>query len=83
MTDEYRWVLMTRQLNCRRMWKLKPAPHSFANLGMLAEGYTQNPGWHIYRFAYDPPIATLPRTIGRDEAMNAAKMILLTLKENT
>jgi hypothetical protein len=83
MTDEHCWVKLNHHGNAqyRRLWKLAPNEWSAANLGMLAEGYTQNSGWHIFDRAYSPPIATLPRTMGRDEAMTAAKLILLTLKQ--
>ena len=83
MTDNHCWVKLNHQANTqyRRMWKLTLHEWSATNLGMLAEGYTQSLGWHIYHFAYDPPIATLPQTMGRDEAMAAAKLILLTLKQ--
>jgi hypothetical protein len=80
MTDEYCWVTLGHQVHYRRMWKLTPNEWSATNLGMIAESYT-GAGWYIIPDAYAPPVATLPRTMSKDEAMTIAKTILLTLKQ--
>lgn len=80
---EHCWVKLNHQANTqyRRMWKLTPHEWSATNLGMLAESYT-GAGWYIIDRVYTPPIATLPQTMGRDEAMTTAKLILLNQWSN-
>jgi hypothetical protein len=77
MTADYCWVKLSHQFRYRRMWKLTPNEWSATNLGMLAESYT-GVDWCIIDRADSTPIATLPRTMGRDEAMATAKTILLS-----
>jgi hypothetical protein len=81
MTADYCWVKLSHQVHYRRMWKLTPNEWSATNLGMLAESYT-GVGWYIIPTAYAPPVATLPRTMSRDEAMTVAKTILLSQRDN-
>lgn len=80
MTDNPCWVQLRHQVHYRRMWKLTPNEWSATNLGMIAEGST-GAGWHIIPKAYAPPVATLPRTMSRDEAMAIAKTILLSQRD--
>jgi hypothetical protein len=82
MTADYCWVKLSTPAHYRRMWKLTPNEWSSTNLGMLAEGYTRDHGWHIIPTAYAPPVATLPRTMSRDEAMTVAKTILLSQRDS-
>jgi hypothetical protein len=81
MTDDYCWVKLSHQVHYRRMWKLTPNEWSATNLGMLAESYT-GVGWYIIDRAYISPIAILPRTMSRDEAMAIAKTILLSQRDS-
>lgn len=85
MTDDNPcWVKLNHSANTahRRTWKLTPNEGSSHTLGMLAEGYAHNPGWYVYNLWAGPPESTLPRTMGRDEAMAAAKLIILSQRSN-
>lgn len=76
-------------------WELYPLPEGgiveifrFAQnyprrvLGFLKKGGRKHPGWYVHQYRMDGPIATLPQTMGRDEAMTTAKLILLNQWSN-
>lgn len=50
-------------------------------LGFLKKGGRQHPGWYVHQYRMAGPAAKLPHTLTEDEAKDAAKMILLSLKE--
>jgi hypothetical protein len=82
---EYGWVWLQwapEKTGIRSTWKLVCGPNSPTALGFFLQGTRRNPGWFV---SHDrlliQIVATLPRTMSRDEAQDAAKLILLSLKE--
>ena len=75
-------------------WELYPLPEGeiveifrFAQnyprrlLGFLKKGGRKHPGWYVHQYRMAGHIATLPHTLAEDEAKDAAKLILLSLKD--
>ncbi len=52
-------------------------------LGYLKKGAKKRQGWFVHDFWSLLPITRLPHTLTEDEAKDAAKLILLSLKERT
>lgn len=50
-------------------------------LGFLKKGGRQHPGWYVHQYRMAGPVAKLPHTLPEDEVKDAAKLILLTLKD--
>ena len=83
MNDEYVWLpyqlhedgvaetFRFAQINPRRV------------LGFLKKGSKKRQGWHVHKYRTEEPIARLPHTLPLDQAQEAAKLILLSLKENS
>ena len=83
---EYNWVWLqwaSDKTGIRSTWKLVCGPNSPTALGFFMQGTRRNPGWFV---AHDriliQIVATLPRTLSRDEAMATAKTILLSQRDS-
>jgi hypothetical protein len=50
-------------------------------LGFLKKGAKKRQGWHVHKYRMADSIARLPHTLTLDEAQDAAKLILLSLKQ--
>ena len=88
---EYHWVYLTFQPKIRGVtFRLKlygvalsgPAPWREipTTFGYLQRGTRRNKGWTV-QDVHGTPLTTLPNELTSEEARNAARMILLSLKE--
>lgn len=72
---EYGWVKLDRQPS-QSTWKLVYGPTDPTNHGLLAKW---NDFWTVSIIG--ERVATLPNSMSKEDAMNTAKMILLSLKD--
>jgi hypothetical protein len=79
---EYGWIWLQwthKTPGINSAWKLVCGPNSSTAIGFLLHGTRRNPGWFV---SHDTrgfqKLATLPNTMGKDEAMAVAKTILLS-----
>ena len=55
--------------------------HPHRVLGFLKKGSKKRQGWYVHKYRMDTAIVRLPHTMHLDQAQNAAKLILLSLKQ--
>jgi hypothetical protein len=84
---EYGWVWLQWARDATGIastWKLVYGPNSARSHGFFMQGAQSKPGWFV---AQDrlmiQTVATLPNSMSKKDAMEAAKMILLSLKDST
>lgn len=80
---EYRWdKYQMQEGGIVEVFKLaQVTPHRV--LGFLKKGSEKHQGWYVHVYRMDAAIARLPHTLTLGEAQDAAKFILLSLKEST
>jgi hypothetical protein len=87
MTGEPIWVWLQwvgAQKGIKNTWKLTYGATNPRAHGFLMRGTRRNPGWFISHDALlMQTAATLPKDMNLREAQDAAKLILLSLKEST
>ena len=83
MTDGYTWDKYQIQENgiVEVFTLAQVTPHRVR--GYLNRGGRKLPGWFVHVYRRADPIAKLPHTMSKDEAQDAAKLILLSLKESS
>jgi hypothetical protein len=85
MTDEYYWEPHHMQeTGVAAGYRLAyTAPRPGRTVGYLKKGSKKRQGWFVHSFLLADHIARLPHTRPLDEAQDAAKLILLSLKESS
>lgn len=82
---EYGWVWLQwgrDATNISNTWKLVYGPNSATPHGFLMQGGRQKPGWFVSQDRLMIQVAaTLPNSMSKEDAMNTAKMVLLSLKD--
>lgn len=78
--SEYSWKSRhTQEPGISEAFELRRIPYGFL-LGYLKKGGRKRQGWFVHDFRLADAITRLPHTLTEDEAKDAAKMILLSLK---
>lgn len=84
--SEYKWEPHhAQELGVAGAFKLEvmAVGDFFRVRGYLKKGSKKRQGWFVHDFWALLPITRLPHTLTEDEAKDAAKMILLSLKDST
>jgi hypothetical protein len=84
MNDEYKWEPHHMQeLGVSAGYKLEQTViEGFTRtVGYLKKGARKRPGWFVHAYFLADHAARLPHTMPLDQAQNAAKLILLSLKD--
>lgn len=81
MTD-YKWEhYAVHEAGIARTYRLVKSSHHI--MGYLKQGGKKRQGWHVHEYRIAEPVTRLPHTLTLNAAMNAAKLILLSLEESS
>lgn len=81
MNEEYQWEAHHMQeTGVAAGFRLTRSPLR-RTVGYLKQGAKKRQGWFVHSFLLSAPITRLPHTMTLDHAQDAAKLILLSLKE--